>query len=359
VPIDYDAARDILTTEFEAAEALFREGREAVVPKTVALATEGVFRTKTQAYREALLGCAIVRIQDPDINIRLPYVNQGEDAFNGRTLDERVINPFLHDHRIPASRGPYLSALRRNVRFVPETLGQRDAKGYASFLEFISELEVADSDTAREYLRHLLWAFVKLRDSADIPLSDVHRLSVEQYGALIDGLLTVRSGGLLPVLLAVATFKMISQCFGLNWRIEWQGINVADRAHGAGGDISVFRNGELVFSVEVTEREIDRARVVATFNGKIAPNGIDDYLFFFTATNPTDEARQAARQYFAQGHEINFVPIRDWIISVMTTSGPRCRRIFTEQLRELLSRPEVPAALKVAWNDHLQAVLAV
>jgi hypothetical protein len=358
VPIDYEAAREILATEYEAAEELFREGREVPLPDAVRQAIALVFRSHTQAYREALVGCALARIQDQNINIRLPYVNQAPNAFNGRTLDERVVNPFLHEHQIPSSRGPYLSALRRGFRFEEGWPGQRDRVGLGATLGFIAALEEADAEQSRTFLRGLMRAFVALRDEADIALNDVHRLSVEQYGALIDGLLGVRSGGLIPVLFAVATFQTISDCFELNWRIEWQGINVADRAHGEAGDITIYRNDVRLFSVEVTEREIDRARVVATFQAKIARGGLNDYLFIFGNVEPANEARDAARQYFAQGHEINFVQIKDWILTTITTIGPRCRRIFTERFRELLGARTVPAALKVAWNNVLGRMLA-
>jgi SacI restriction endonuclease len=353
VPVDYDAARDILTTEYEAAEELFREGREVALPDAIRDAIAGVFRSRTQAYREALVGCALARIQDQKINIRLPYVGQAPNAFNGRTLDERVVNPFLHEQQIPASRAPYLSSLRRGFQFQKDWPGQRDRAGLGAAVDFIAALEQANAEQARIYLRGLLYRFVALRDAADIALNDVHRLSIDQYGSLIDGLLSVRSGGLIPVLLAVATFQTISDCFELNWRIEWQGINVADRARGEAGDITVYRNNVRLFSVEVTEREIDRARVIATFQAKIGRAGLGDYLFIFGNVAPSNEAREVARQYFAQGHEINFVQIRDWILTLMTTIGPRCRRIFTQRYRALLGERNVPAALKVAWNNLL------
>lgn len=106
--------------------------------------------------------------------------------------------------------------------------------------------------------------------------------------------------------------------------------------------------------MEVTERQIDRDRVAYVFDTKIAPNGLDDYLFFYTAREPTPEARETARQYFVQGHDINLIQIRDWIITILTTIAPRCRRIFTERLRELLAGDGVPAALIVAWNEQVR-----
>ena len=133
---------------------------------------------------------------------------------------------------------------------------------------------------------------------------------------------------------------------------------MADSPSGAGGDITVNREGKIVISVEVTERTIDKARVISTFNTKISPHGIDDYLFFFSATEPTNEARSAARAYFAQGHEINFLSVKDWILTVLTSLGTQCRSVFTSNLLTLLESKETPTAIKVAWNDYVRKLVS-
>lgn len=356
--IDYPAAEAVLAETFALAEADFSSGARVHVPDELGAATSTLLNSDTQAFREALIGCALAHILDPRVDIRLPYMNQGDDAFNGRTLDERVVNPFLQAREIPCSKAPYLSALRRNISFFPDTeKGLRDKEAYRAMLVFIEHLRNTDEAGSRLFLRYLLVGFVWLRDQANVTLRRIHRLSVEQYDQLLSGLLQTPSGGLLPVLLAVATFQTIRDCFGLDWEIDWQGINVSDRASGVGGDISIRRAGNLVLAVEITERPIDRSRVVSTFNSKISPHGIDDYLFFFSGSLPTDDARLVAKQYFAQGHEINFVPVRDWILTTLSTIGPRCRAAFTEAFLALLGAQGVPSTLKVAWNDQVQGIL--
>ena len=328
---DYESAKEVLETEFRQAENEFSENSSVIVGENIRESTERLFSSSTQAFREALIGCLLAKILDPEIDIRLPYVNQGEKAFNGRTLDEKVVNPFLYDQQVPCSKGPYLSALRRSVSFHEETAkGVRDKEAFRALLNFIGEVEGGDEENAKICLRFLLRRFVQLRESAKIKLSHIKRLSLEQFNSLISGMLQIPSGGWLPVLFSVAMFKTIKECFGLNWKIEWQGINVADKAAGVGGDITISENDEVILAVEVTERPIDRSRVVSTFNTKIAPHGINDYLFFFSSAHPLDEARDAARQYFAQGHDISFLPVHDWLIHSLGTIGPKCRGQFTE-----------------------------
>lgn len=98
-PIDYDQARQELENQFRLAENDFISQSPVNVPDDVASATNCFFESGTQSFREVLVGCCLARIVDPEIDIRLPYVNQGDRAYNGRTLDERVVNPFLFNMR--------------------------------------------------------------------------------------------------------------------------------------------------------------------------------------------------------------------------------------------------------------------
>ncbi|HHX43156.1 MAG TPA: restriction endonuclease, SacI family [Chloroflexi bacterium] len=356
--VDYEKAHEVLKTLFADAEAIFLKGTVPDVGETIRKAYDIVFASRTQAYREALLGCTLARLLDPTINVRLPYVDQGPDAFSGRSLDERVVNPFLQDRRIPSSRGPYLSCFRRSVRFDKNTRrGLRDKQGYDAFLEALSYLEEADSAEVREFLLYQLYKFVELREEANIPLSRLQRISLEQYDRLITILLETPSGGLFPVLLSVAMFRTIKAHFGLDWDVSWQGINVADAASGAGGDITVVSGDAVILAVEVTERPVGRERVVATFNTKIGPASIEDYLFLLGRAEATPEAKRQAQQYFAQGHEVNFIGVKDWVLMLLATMGIRGRKTFNAELMALLDGAGIPKALRVSWNDSVNSLM--
>jgi hypothetical protein len=356
--LDYELARQMLDEEFPRAEQMFLETASPEAPDEIITATKRLFSSATQAFREALIGVAVARATDREIDIRFPYMNQAENSFNGRTLDNRVVNPFLVEHEVPCSTGPYLSSIRRNVTFEEATVrGVRDKGAFRALLEIIGYLQDNNSDAARHYLRYLLSRFVALRDASNIALARVRKLSLEQHAAFIEQLLNLPSGGLTPVLLSVAILSAVRDCFGLPWAISWQGINVADRASGAGGDITIAKNGTTVLTIEVTERPIDRARVVATFNGKISPAGLDDYLFLFAAAPPSDDARRAAQQFFAQGHDVSFVSVRDWIVALLATIGPNGRSLFFEHAATLFSSVDVPAPIKLGWNERIRNVL--
>ncbi|MBW7921929.1 MAG: restriction endonuclease, SacI family [Rubellimicrobium sp.] len=208
----------------------------------------------------------------------------------------------------------------------------------------------------RDLTTLLLHRFVALRDASRVRLARIARLSLDQQRGLVGLLLDTPSGGLLPVLLAVALFRTLDKCHALGWDIEWQGINVADHASGAGGDITIRKDGEILLAVEVTERTVERARIVSTFNTKISRHGIRDYLFLVTR-EPPDDAKEAAGQYFGQGHDVNFLDIGTWITQILGTIGADCRQRFTTTFLDLLDQRTVPAALKVRWNTLVQALV--
>ena len=358
--LDYDHAKKILSEEFENAEKDFASELPVQVSSVLVENTTILFASKTQAFREALLGCVLAKIVDPKVDITKPYFQQDENAFSGRTLDEKVVNVFLQEHQIPCSKGPYLSSLRRNIRFEPQAAeGRRDKKAFDALLRTINVIQQLNEGSLRRYLRYLLQQFLQLRENSQIQLVQVHRLSLEQYGILISSLLQVPSGGLLPVLFIIAMFQAIRERFHLDWQIKWQGINVADSASAAAGDVVIYSGGGVFLAVEVTERVIDRLRIVSTFNTKIAPHEVEDYLFFFTTHMPDDDARITAKKYFAQGHDVNFMPVKPWIVSCLATIGVAGRHLFYKALIKLLEAPSVPASIKLRWNEAVHELLAL
>jgi hypothetical protein len=356
--LSYSTATADLTRIFALAEADAASNSMPPVSSAVEKAAQEMFDSETQSIREALLGCALARLQDQTIDITLPYMNHGATAFNGRTLDEQAVNPFLKAGQIPSSKGPYLASFRRSVKFDTETgKGIRDKTAFAAMLVYIGELKAATATADIEALvRHLLWRFVILRDKSKVTLARINRLSLPQLHGLIVAMLGSKSGGRFPVLLSTAMLWTLKKQFNLPWDINQQGINAADAASKTGGDIDVTdtSTGKFVFSVEVTERVIDKSRVVSTFTSKISPHSIEDYLFFYSTSLPDKGALDVAKQYFAQGHDISFLNVEEWLRNCLATVGPKGRTVFTNEFVDLLDQQDIPSEMKVRWNDLIK-----
>ncbi|HUB26273.1 MAG TPA: hypothetical protein VL992_12660, partial [Tepidisphaeraceae bacterium] len=71
MPIDYSSARTLLEEMLRNASSEFLAGSPVpAIPNKVAEHSGKVFQSKTQAYREVLLGCTVAKIQDPTIDPR-------------------------------------------------------------------------------------------------------------------------------------------------------------------------------------------------------------------------------------------------------------------------------------------------
>jgi len=359
IPIPIDQAKAILEDALAAAEHSFRSGDHLEAPpQEIIASTERLFTSSTQAYRDALIGCALARCYSAQIDIRLPSTEADDNSFSGRSLADSVVTPFLRQHAIPASTSPYLSSLRGGAKFIEGGAPriQRDAAGFQALVDVVAYLGKSPQQHSVEYLRYLLRRFVQLRETSDLHLLSIAKPNLLQLNKLIDGLVSVKSGGKLSAMLATAMFQTLADCYQLAWEVEFQGINVADKASGAVGDITVKTEGRVILGVEVTERLVDKNRVVNTFQQKIAPVQLDDYLFITTIA-PDPEALQAAHSYTAVGHEMNFVQVREWLINNLGTIGASCRAIFQSKMLALVAVQT--ADIKVAWNAKMSLAIGV
>jgi len=82
VRINVQEYQSILEKSFSRAEAALLKQRPSQVAREIKDACDVVFASKTQAYREVLPGCLLIRITDMNKNISLPYISLGASAFS-------------------------------------------------------------------------------------------------------------------------------------------------------------------------------------------------------------------------------------------------------------------------------------
>lgn len=66
-----------------------------------------------------------------------------------------------------------------------------------------------------------------------------------------------------------------------------------------------------------------------------------------------------AQQYFAQGHEVNFLDIKTWALHTLSTIGKTGRLAFNLEMIKLLDSNDVPRKMKVGWNEQIQKLTIV
>src|SRR5437773_1032521 len=114
--INYDLARNLLDKCLNELQQFTNENSLTLPNSDIQENLKTLFDSRTQSYREVALGCAVIKYFDSSVDLTLLYINLGRNSYNGRTLDEKVINPFLQANEMPASKGPYLATFRRSVK---------------------------------------------------------------------------------------------------------------------------------------------------------------------------------------------------------------------------------------------------
>jgi hypothetical protein len=84
---------------------------------------------------------------------------------------------------------------------------------------------------------------------------------------------------------------------------------------------------------------------------------LTDYVFFHGEVGPAPEAVALARRYFAQGHDISFLPVKQWLLDGLATVGNRWRLRFAQHVLESLRGKDIPAGMKLAWNETVREIL--
>jgi hypothetical protein len=176
---------------------------------------------------------------------------------------------------------------------------------------------------------------------------------LSQYEQLIPGLLSVPSGGRIPVIVTISMLRTISTVLRLDWEVQFAGINVADAASGASGDITISSGKSPIMIIEVTERPVQASRIQSTFRSKIATSRVADYVFMVDKARVGPDAVHEANKYFAQGYEINLVDICTWALMCLATLGTAGRAEYNRQLTELFQSPDLPNAVKAGWNREV------
>lgn len=323
-----------------------------------------------------LLACVLAKVHRPELDIRKPYTEIGDDdAFSGRVYDERYLGPFINQHQLPCNpTTAFLTPALRNRDFVltPDVnLVGHPPKLYQAVLDLLTaihETSVGPYDVLLETLRVLfvvkaerqqrmasLLAGLKTNTKeASIPLS------AENIVTLIQQHLNCRGTSRLPVLIVAAAYTAAEKCLGECAR-KLQAHTAADIATGALGDVEIMlvNDDKVVTSYEMKMRRVTREDIDHALD-KINKSGlrVDNYIFITTDIIEPQVAEYAASLY-EQGGGIEFV-VLDCIgfLRHFLHLFHRLRQGFLDWYQEfVLSEPEsaVRQELKEAFLALRQA----
>lgn len=269
-----------------------------------------------RACARLLMACMVATIDRPDVDPRKPYTEIGDnDAFSGRSYDEKYITRFVHDHRLPlnpttAFLTPAFRNLNRPLTLDLELIGRprQIYKATPQLLDDVHQKRVSAEDLLTEIVRILLIIREEKEGRIRILLTGLSAeetlpLSSEEIINLIEQHLRCKNASRLPVLIVAAAYKSVGKKLGERMS-PLHRHTAADKQTGSLGDIEVcLESDDHVVTVyemkmkRVTIDDIDRAvQKVQSANHRI-----HNYIFITTEAISDDVRSRASQCYEETG----------------------------------------------------------
>lgn len=273
-----------------------------------------VRQISNRACTRLLMACMLAKIDRPNVDVRKPYTEiNTEDAFSGRTYDERYITQFINVNRLPlntttAFLTPAFRNINRALSVDLEIVG-RPRELYRATLQVLDDVYTGRV-TADDVLTEIIRVLVIMRDEKQARMetllvglqkpSDSIPLSSEDIVTLIEQHLKAKRSARLPVLVVAAAYNAVSDRLGERI-LALHSHNAADHMTGALGDVEIrLENDDKIVTVyemkskRVTINDIDAAldKIVS------ADYKLHNYIFI-----TTDIIDDAVREYAKEVYE--------------------------------------------------------
>lgn len=215
--------------------------------------------SKVTSIRYALITQVVGKIADPSRSLFYLQIGEGEPGvWDARGFCDKVIVPWVSDNHdvIGTSREPYASKPLRRVRIEHGMKNVRD-KDWDRLAALFEVWDGASPDELRAACRRCLAAIARRLTGQSFKYSIPLRISAAQTRVLLEAFLSDQSGGLRPMVVSAALMQALGEGFGLFARVESQGVNEADAATGAPGDVMCYaKDDSLILAVEVKDRRL-------------------------------------------------------------------------------------------------------
>ncbi len=123
------------------------------------------------------------------------------------------------------------------------------------------------------------------------------------------------------------------------------------------GDLECRNNGQLVYAVEVKERQVTLADV-RSFENKLIKNKVTEALINAPATKVSDDEpiQNRIRLMWSRGINLYLLSIEELVSVTMSLAGEEGRLEFVSEVGKQLDEYARPAG-RFAWRDLLSDVL--
>ena len=303
------------------------------------------------------------KLTDPKLDaLCLQRGDNTPSQWDARSFATKVIVPWVRDHEnvLGNSPDPYVSNPLRQPRILPDPTSVR-----SNTLPYWRALHaVLNSVEERNDPAYTLAVFGEVlfaihdrlkRQQFEYPI--LPRISMEQTRYLVRKLLAVSREGEHAMSLTTALLRVLGRRFGLWNDVLRQTSTTSDRAAGMVGDIECRNNGQLVYAVEVKERQVTLADV-RSFENKLIKNNVIEALINAPATKASEGEliENRIRLMWSRGINLYWLSIEELVSVTMSLAGEEGRLEFVSEIGKQLDEYARPAS-RFAWWALLRDVL--
>ncbi|MYH59863.1 MAG: restriction endonuclease, SacI family [Boseongicola sp. SB0675_bin_26] len=314
--------------------------------------------SRVKSIRYAIITQLLGKIADPERNLlALQQRDDGQGSWDARSFAKKVIVPWEADNHgvLGSSSEPYASKPLRRTKLYRGMDNVRNAGDWEALVEFLEPLESAPSENLHDAFKRVMASLARMLAEQQITYPIPQRIGLPQLMNILEAFLATSSGGLRPLAVATALFRIAGEGFSLFDDVQSQGINEADAASGMPGDIMCRKGGELCLVIEVKDQNLTLADAQSsTRKAKESGAGLTDLLFAVPATRRADDddIAELFSRNFAAGLNIYVAQIQSLSYHAFALLKEEWRVRFVREIcSELDARQEQPA--RKAWHDLL------
>ncbi len=356
-------------TDLEAADWLNNAWQEALAAASAApdLQIDPLCESNLVSIRYALLTQLLGKFADDRRDALCLQRGAAEGAIEAGRWDPRgfctaVVVPWVQssDNVLGSSPDPYVNKPLRRRRLDDWSVALRGKESWEQLVKLLVDVqERKERKHTESVLRRCLAGIARRYAKLNVVYPVPNRVSADQCESAFARFIEEASGGEAPLLAATALFRVIGRRFSLFDSVMRQGINEADSATGASGDIQCFRGEppQVVLSVEVKDRELTLLELNSSIT-KARQAGVTELLFAAPAVSQADaeEAQKRIREEWAQGTNVYRLSLAELLHSVIAFVGEAAR---VELLREIGNEINATAGqplLRTRWAEVLDSI---
>lgn len=308
--------------------------------------------------RYALVTQMLGKIADPSRSLMaLQLGDATEGAWNARSFATAVVLPWERDNQqvLGMSPDPYVSKPLRRPRLDEGAKVQND-NAWKEFVAFLAPLDTAHPDVLHDAFRRVLRAFARRLAKQSFTYPIPQRISQAELEKIVASFLGEPSGGLRPLAVSAALFRVLGEAFRLFSEIRSKGINEADSASGVPGDVMCLDgDGNISLAVEVKDTSLTLAHVQeANLKAKQSSDGLSNFLFAVPGIRQDDAINITMLTHRSWGEGLNIynisLPALLGATLILLDESWRVR-LVVEIGKELDERQNQPS--RRAWYDLL------